>query len=54
MFFFECEQGYVPDNGQSDVTDGSVENYDFEWEEAAVLLDTADETESVDAVQETL
>lgn len=28
---FDCEAGYQPDNGQNDVTDGSVENYDFDW-----------------------
>ena len=26
-----CLSGYQPDNGQNDVTDGSVENYDFDW-----------------------
>lgn len=26
MFIFDCEAGYQPDNGQNDVTDGSVEN----------------------------
>lgn len=26
MFVFDCEAGYQPDNGQNDVTDGSVEN----------------------------
>lgn len=31
MFIFDCEAGYQPDNGQNDVTDGSVENYDFDW-----------------------
>ena len=31
MFLFDCEAGYQPDNGQNDVTDGSVENYDFDW-----------------------
>lgn len=25
MFVFDCEAGYQPDNGQNDVTDGSVE-----------------------------
>ena len=30
MFFYDCEKGYVPDNGQNDVTDGTVENYDFD------------------------
>ena len=29
MFVFDCEAGYQPDNGQNDVTDGSVENYDL-------------------------
>lgn len=33
MFFFDCEKGFVPDNGQNDVTDGSVENFDFNWDE---------------------
>lgn len=33
MFFYDCEKGAVPDNGQNDVTDGSVENYDFDWSE---------------------
>lgn len=32
MFFYDCEAGYQPDNGQNDVTDGSVENYDLDWE----------------------
>ena len=27
MFVFDCEAGYQPDNGQNDVTDGSVENF---------------------------
>lgn len=31
MYFFDCEKGFVPDNGQNDVTDGSVENFDFDW-----------------------
>ena len=31
MFVFNCEAVYQPDNGQNDVTDGSVENYDFDW-----------------------
>lgn len=31
MFVFDCEASYQPDNGQNDVTDGSVENYDFDW-----------------------
>ena len=31
MFIFDCEAGYQPDNGQNDVPDGSVENYDFDW-----------------------
>ena len=31
MFVFDCEAGYQPDNGQNDVTDGRVENYDFDW-----------------------
>ena len=30
---FDCEAGYQPDNGQNDVTDGSVENYDFDWDQ---------------------
>ncbi len=34
MFFYDCEKGFVPDNGQDDVTDGTVENYDFNWDEA--------------------
>ncbi len=34
MFIFDCEAGYQPDNGQNDVTDGSVENYDFDWDQA--------------------
>lgn len=33
MFFYDCEKGFVPDNGQDDVTDGTVENYDFNWDE---------------------
>lgn len=33
MFFFDCEKGFVPDNGQEDVTDGTVENFDFDWNE---------------------
>ena len=33
MFIFDCEAGYQPDNGQNDVTDGSVENYDFDWDQ---------------------
>lgn len=33
MFFYDCERGYVPDDGQNDVTDGSVDNYDFDWDE---------------------
>lgn len=27
LYFFECEEGFVADNGQNDVTNGSVENY---------------------------
>lgn len=43
MFVFDCEAGYQPDNGQNDVTDGSVENYDFDWGQPldAELLDDA-------------
>ena len=26
LYFFECEEGFVPDNGQNDVPNGSVEN----------------------------
>lgn len=33
MFFFDCEKGFVPDNGQNDVTDGTVENFNFDWGE---------------------
>lgn len=36
MYFYDCELGYVADNGQNDVTDGSVENYDFDWEETDI------------------
>lgn len=45
MFIFDCEAGYQPDNGQNDVTDGSVENYDFDWDQApdAELLDDVPE-----------
>lgn len=32
MFFYDCEKGFVLDNGQDDVTDGTVENYDFNWD----------------------
>lgn len=35
MFFFDCEAGYVPENGQNDVTDGSVEDYPPEAPAAA-------------------
>jgi hypothetical protein len=42
MFFFDCEQGFVPDNGQNDVTDGTVENYDFDWCEPAAAAAEAD------------
>lgn len=45
MFFFDCEKGYVPDNGQNDVTDGSVENYDFDWDEEPELPLEQEETE---------
>lgn len=34
MFFFDCEKGYVPDNGESNVTEGSVENYPLDWDAA--------------------
>lgn len=44
MYFYDCELGYVPDNGQNDVTDGSVENYDFDWEET----DISDSTQPVE------
>lgn len=47
MFFFDCEQGFVPDNGQNDVIDGSVDNYDFNWDEETV----AEDAEEQDAVQ---
>ena len=40
MFFYDCEKGYVPDNGQNDVTDGSVENYDFDWNEPEDSLES--------------
>ena len=47
MFVFDCEAGYQPDNGQNDVTDGSVENYDFDWGQPLDCLlytsDAADE-----------
>ena len=32
MFVFDCEAGYQPDNGQNDVTDGSVDWYETDWE----------------------
>lgn len=32
MFFYDCDVGRVPDNGQNDVTDGNVENYPLDWE----------------------
>ena len=32
MFVFDCEAGYQPDNGQNDVTDGSVDWYEMDWE----------------------
>lgn len=31
MFFFDCEKGFVPDSGEDTVTDGSVENFDTNW-----------------------
>ncbi len=34
MFFFDCEKGFVPDSGERNVTDGSVENFDMDWESA--------------------
>ncbi|MDD4851385.1 MAG: hypothetical protein PHO10_11915 [Gemmiger sp.] len=37
MYFYDCDRGFVPDNGQNDVTDGSVENYDFNWNEETVV-----------------
>lgn len=37
MFFYDCDTGFVPDNGQNDVTDGSVENFDFDWDEAGAM-----------------
>lgn len=48
MYFYDCELGYVPDNGQNDVTNGSVENYDFDWEET----DVSDTTDTVDVADE--
>lgn len=33
MFFYDCEAGPVPDDGQNDVRDGSVENYPLDWAE---------------------
>lgn len=42
MFIFDCEAGYQPDNGQNDVTDGSVENYDFDWDQAPDAESLAD------------
>lgn len=32
MFFFDCEKGFVPDSGECNVTDGSVENFDMDWD----------------------
>ena len=32
MFFYDCELDYVPDDGQNDVKDGSVENYPLDWD----------------------
>lgn len=34
MFFYDCEAGFVPDDGQNDVRDGSVVNYPLDWETA--------------------
>lgn len=34
MFFYDQEAGFVPDDGQNDVKDGSVENYPLDWENA--------------------
>lgn len=44
MLFYDCELGEQPENGQNDVTDGSVENYPLDWEEspAAPAQDTPD------------
>ena len=32
MFFYDCDIGRVPDDGQNDVKDGNVENYPLDWE----------------------
>ena len=45
LYFFECEEGFVPDNGQNDVTNGSVENYPTDW-------DTAEESDTNQQDQE--
>lgn len=39
MFFFDCEKGYVPDSGERNVTDGSVENYPMDWDTAQTERD---------------
>ena len=54
MFVFDCEAGYQPDNGQNDVTDGSVENYDFDWGQPldAEPLDDAPENAELTQVQQ--
>lgn len=44
MYFFDCERGYVADNGQQDVTDGTVENFDFDWGEPVQTEDEEGET----------
>ena len=52
MFIFDCEAGYQPDNGQNDVTDGSVENYDFDWDQtpdAEPLMDVQPDNELTEA-----
>lgn len=54
MFVFDCEAGYQPDNGQNDVTDGSVENYDFDWGQPldAEPLDDVPENAELTQVQQ--
>ena len=52
MFIFDCEAGYQPDNGQNDVTNGSMENYDFDWDQtldAEPLADALPDNELTEA-----
>ena len=32
LFFYDCDNGFVPDSGEPPMTNGSVESFPLDWE----------------------